>query len=55
MDKPDCFGKYKATFPTQGKTCRACSFAQECKVIEPKKGRPSKKLSEPDELGLEQE
>lgn len=46
MNKPDCFGKYKATFASNGRGCRACFFAQECKVIEPKRGRPSKKDAE---------
>lgn len=49
MDKPKCFGKYEATFPGNGKVCRACPFAQECKITEPKRGRPSKtKESQPE-------
>lgn len=41
VKKPECFRKYEATFPKQGKVCRACNFAQKCK---PKKVDKQKDL-----------
>lgn len=49
MDKPKCFGTYKSTFAKQGRVCRSCFAAQDCKVTEPKRGRPAK-VSEPEEV-----
>jgi len=31
MDKPNCYGKYSETFPKQGRACRACFCAVDCK------------------------
>ena len=29
--KPDCFGKYEVSFKENGKKCRMCPWAKDCK------------------------
>jgi len=45
MNKPSCYGKYSETFPKQGRACRACSLAIECKELKPVKNKSKNSLN----------
>lgn len=47
MDRPDCYGKYPKGRANVGVKCITCPSAQDCKKIEPKRGRPAKAKAEP--------